>query len=201
MPVVVVTPPDPIISLAEAKKAIRVDYNDDDDLIEALIAAVTQAVDAPNGWLGRALGLQTLELRAAHFPGCCWHGHACFEPHFEQCLFHTGQHVVLPFRPVRSIVSIKYLDLAGVLQTMDPTAYSLSDDVLMPVFGTVWPAARLQPGAVQIQYTAGYPDGVPELITTALKLMLAPLYDTRGNTPAVVSGVAEVLLNHFWVVH
>ncbi|MCC0806511.1 phage gp6-like head-tail connector protein [Methylobacterium sp. W2] len=62
MRAVVVTPSDPIVSLAQAKKHLRVEHGDDDDYIADLVAVATGWLDAPDGWLGRALGLQTLEM-------------------------------------------------------------------------------------------------------------------------------------------
>jgi hypothetical protein len=58
MTLVVVTPPAPIVSLAEVKRQARVEsaFTDDDDLFTGLIAAATAALDGPGGWLGRALG-------------------------------------------------------------------------------------------------------------------------------------------------
>lgn len=67
MRVSVITPPEPIISLVEAKRHLRVEHDSDDAYIEGLIAVATAWLDAPDGWLGRALGEQTLEAR---FPVC-----------------------------------------------------------------------------------------------------------------------------------
>lgn len=68
MRVTVITPPEPIVSLVEAKRHLRVEHNSDDAYIESLIAVATAWLDAPDGWLGRALGEQTLE---AAFPARC----------------------------------------------------------------------------------------------------------------------------------
>jgi uncharacterized phiE125 gp8 family phage protein len=56
----IVTPPATTpVSLVDAKKHLRVDFPDDDDLIKAYVAAATQYVDGPRGFLGRALIDQT----------------------------------------------------------------------------------------------------------------------------------------------
>lgn len=70
MRVSVITPPEPIVSLDEAKRHLIVEGTDEarDAYIEALIAVATAWLDAPDGWLGRALGEQTLE---AAFPARC----------------------------------------------------------------------------------------------------------------------------------
>jgi hypothetical protein len=64
MRVVVITPPDPIVSWEEAKAHLRLDTDDEQAYVVALIAAAQQWIDGPGGWLGRCVGVQTLELRA-----------------------------------------------------------------------------------------------------------------------------------------
>jgi len=70
MRVTVITPPDPIVSLVEAKRHVIAEGVDEarDAYIESLVAVATAWLDAPDGWLGRALGEQTLE---AAFPARC----------------------------------------------------------------------------------------------------------------------------------
>jgi len=74
---------------------------------------------------------------------------------------------------LQSVVSVKYIDPAGVLQTLAPADY-LVDTVssrLYPAYNTPWPAIRLQPNAIQIEYISGYglAVDVPEEIKSAIK--------------------------------
>ena len=62
MSATVVTPPAPIVTLEEAKAHLRVDHADEDALITAVVATATAWLDGPDGWLGRALGEQMLEV-------------------------------------------------------------------------------------------------------------------------------------------
>lgn len=66
MTVVVVTPPEPIVTVEEAKQHVRIDDDGEKAYVEGLIAAAQGWIDGPAGWLGRAIGPQLLELRDDH---------------------------------------------------------------------------------------------------------------------------------------
>lgn len=64
MRVAVITEPGPIVSWGEARAHLRLDDGDEQKgYVEGLIAVATAWLDAPDGWLGRALGDQVLEAR------------------------------------------------------------------------------------------------------------------------------------------
>ena len=69
--------------------------------------------------------------------------------------------IELPQLPVRSIASVKYVNTAGVLTTIDPAAYRLDQRalraVLQPVYGGTWPTdVRSDDAAViTIAYVCG----------------------------------------------
>lgn len=133
MRVRVITPPEPILTPAE----IPGDHGDDDANVAALIQAVTEEIDGPQGWLGRSLGPQTLELTSGGF-----------------C---SGRNFLLPCRPIISIVSVKYLDSTGAEQTLDGgDDYGLADERLWFTNGFSFPATYCAPDAVRIRYKAGY---------------------------------------------
>jgi len=58
----------PILTTAEAKAQLRVDFTDDDDLIDAYIAAANDMMDAEHGELGRALVTQRWQATLSAFP-------------------------------------------------------------------------------------------------------------------------------------
>ncbi|WP_131193716.1 head-tail connector protein [Lichenihabitans psoromatis] len=202
----VVQAPARVISLADAKKYMRVEYDDDDDLIETLISSAVENVDGATGWLGRALGLQSLALRASHFPG---QGYDCargFDAHWHSSdrRRHHLHEIRLPCPPVLSVTSIVYADPNGFLVSYDPALYALLPEIdarfVVPAFGTVWPQTRVQPGAVVITYVAGYapPDAdqscaIPTDIKQALLLMVGSAYDNRSDK-APITGLAESIL-------
>lgn len=65
MNIFVVTPSDPVVTLDEAKRHLRIEHVDDDAYVTDLVAVATAWLDGPEGWLGRSLGDQVLE---AAFP-------------------------------------------------------------------------------------------------------------------------------------
>lgn len=128
MRVRVVTPADPIVDPSE------IPGSEDDARAIALIAAATEEIDGPTGWVGRCFGPQTLELVAD-----CW-----------------GERVfALPCPPIIGIQSVKYLDANGVEQTVSPSDYAIGSALW---FRPNWSAPSLAqaPDPVRIRYLAGY---------------------------------------------
>ncbi len=165
MRVVVVTAPEPVVSTEEAKAHLRVNHPDEDALIEAMVAAATAHIDGPEGWLGRAIGRQTLEARFD-----------AFEP-FGQSL---------PCPPVISIVSVTYIDVNGVEQTLAPTAFDLFDCDITPAWASSWPSVRSQREAVRVRYEAGYTT-LPKPLRAAILLMVSDLWSNRGTVSTVTA--------------
>ena len=88
---------------------------------------------------------------------------------------------------VQSIASLEYTDSTGVVNTIDPSVYTLVKDnfrahvVLQK--GQQWPEVDLQRGdAVDIQFIAGFGDGIsdiPEPIRRAILLLVSLWYERR----------------------
>lgn len=175
MRVFVVTPPEPVVSLEEAKEHLRVDGPDEDDLILAYIAAATGHIDGPDGWLGRSIGVQTLEMRFSLLsrPAC------------------NGTAIRLPFGPVSELVAISYLDGQGDVQEADLADFVLYGDEVEPVGSTYpWEGGSMQREAGRIQYRAGY-ETLPSAIRAAILLITGDLYANR-ETAVVGTGAAAV---------
>lgn len=132
MSVRVITPPDPVVTPAD----IAGSHAADDASVAALIGAVTEEIDGPTGWLGRAIGPQTLELIAPSF--------------------YFGRNLALPFPPVIGNVEIKYLDLDEVEQTVATANYRMIDNRVWFDAAYSFPATFCAPDGVRIRYTAGY---------------------------------------------
>lgn len=156
------------VALTEAKVHLRVDGTDEDALITSLIVAARQGAEHMTG---RALMPQALELALDCFPGV----------------------IKLPRPPFVSITSIKYIDEAGVEQTLAAEDYQIDSHseparVLLP-YGGSWPLVRWQANAVLIRYEAGYADAaaVPDEIKSWMLLRIGMLY---ANRESVATGVS-----------
>jgi uncharacterized phiE125 gp8 family phage protein len=157
--VAVITPPVSVVPLDIAKRHLRVEADnlDDDLLIQAYAAAATSHIDGPNGWLGRAIGVQTLEASFDRF--------AC-------------DFIRLPYPPITAIVSVKYDDTDEAEQTLAPSAYELDPEGVLRIGSEPWPTAYQRRGSVRVRYAAGF-EVTPPAITAALLLMTGDLYANR----------------------
>lgn len=188
MHVRVIEPPEVIVTWEEAKMHLRLDSDDEKTLVEALALAVSQWLDGPNGWLARSVGEQTLEGRFN-----------CF----------SERQIAIPFGPVVSVETIKYLDADGEEQTLDEAAYTLlSNGTVSLNSNSSWPAVYSDPEAVRVRYVAGYAPGgteeapistVPAAIKVAALLVIAFLFRDREASPsdALSSGSVYALLSPY----
>jgi uncharacterized phiE125 gp8 family phage protein len=166
--------------LAEVKANSRIDFDDDDALLGAMIAAAVSHLDGWTGILGRCLCQQTWRQ-----------DFDCFERALR-----------LPLAPVISVESVKYDDADGVERTVDPSNYRVLADERGPavvfVTGFAFPGLFIERPAVRVSYVAGYPDGegdgattVPDAIRHAILMIVAHWYENREEV-LVGSGAAAV---------
>lgn len=177
------TPPTALaVSVAEAKAHCKIEVPDEDTLIELYIRAATEMAEQR---VGRSLMPQGWLLTLDAFPAGA---------------------VLLRNIPVASIVSVTYTDPDGTEITLGTQLYQLNaaDDFapaeLSPAFGERWPATRIQPGAVRIEYTAGYstPAAVPHSVRSWILLQVAAMYENReaeGSVQTFALGFADRLLD------
>jgi uncharacterized phiE125 gp8 family phage protein len=192
MPLQLITPAsqEPV-SILEARQHLRVDFDDDDALISALISAARQAAETLTG---RQFITARWKLVLDSFPGPSLMGVPAGVPFTL-----PGHAILLPKGPVQSVVVINYLDMAGVLQTMPVANYaqdlSCEPARITPVFGQIWPIPLPQIGAVSVTFDAGYgaPEQVPEGIKSWIKLRVGSLYAHREDVAALSRGRIEPL--------
>ncbi|WP_428001802.1 head-tail connector protein [Acidovorax sp.] len=173
------------ITLAEAKAHLREDLADagNDAYITGLITVVRQAAEER---LQRTLLTSTWQRSDAGFTRGC---------------------IPLLFPRIQSITWLKYVAEDGTLTTLDPAAYELEathePGLLLPAYGLAWPAARARPGAVKVQYKAGYgdtADSLPKPIVQWMLLALTDLYENRARSserPVLPQDFADGLINSF----
>jgi len=189
---VLVTPPDPIVTRDEAKKHLRIDHVDDDAYIDALVETATASIDGRDGWLGRALAPQTWDLRLDR--NTVWQGSA----------------VRLPLPPLISVEWIKYRDRDGGEQTYAAGNYRVSGvgtyGAVSLRSGAVWPAVDDGDDAVTIRFRAGYQAGdppaaaVPAPIKHAILLMVGHLYSIGGENLFLRRETVEGVSSREWTV-
>lgn len=149
------------VSLSEAKAHLRVDHDDQDDLITAQIKAATAWLDGYAGILGRALITQTWRQDFAGF----------------------ADRLLLPVSPVIAIVGVSYFDAGNVQQTLDAGVHDLFIDArgayVTRRSGQSWPVTFRRADAVSVTFTAGYGAAadVPEPIRQAILLIVQRLFD------------------------
>ncbi|MBB3288163.1 MULTISPECIES: hypothetical protein [unclassified Rhizobium] len=180
MPVQVITPPAPIVTPAD----IPGGHAADDATIVAMIAAVTEDIDGPGGWLGRSLGKQTLELTLGRPKDC-------------SAKSFPSRAIALPYLPViANAVTVKYLDLDLAVQTVDPVSYKVFDDAVWFNSDFIFPAVADAPDAIRIRYDAGYGGStgngsVPERARQTIILCVQDLMRLQASDFAVRSETVE----------
>jgi uncharacterized phiE125 gp8 family phage protein len=107
---------------------------------------------------------------------------------------------------LQSVVSVKYLDAGGTLQTLDSSVYfvDVRNSVLFLKYGQVWPDTFPQSNAVQIEYVCGFGDAaaaVPDDIKEAIKFLVGhwEVHQTSmeaGRLSTVPYAVEQLLDNY-----
>ncbi len=192
--------PAPAITLEQAYAHLRLTplgsppEHPDDALLLDKIQAVTDELESCTGWLGRTLVTQVWRMDLSRMP--------------------SARRFQLPLPPLQSVESIAYTDADGNAAVVDPSTYTVvaaasSHDTSVGYIdlnhGQNWPRIQ-RPGdrAVQVTFTAGYPDGkVPPYIRAYMLLRLGFLYEHResvivapGALPYEMPGMNGMLENY-----
>jgi uncharacterized phiE125 gp8 family phage protein len=161
------------ITLAEAKQFLRVEHDDDDDVVAALIAGSRIHVETQTR---RALITQSWRLTRDVWP-------------------EAGCVALLPV-PVRTLDAIRVYKSDGTTLALDLAGFALDKSDaparLSPVHG-VPPAPERPAAGIEIDITCGYGGAgttVPEPLRHAIRLLVAHWYENRG----VVAASGEIAL-------
>lgn len=168
----VIEAPAPIVTIEEARAHLSDLPAEDETYVKSLILAATTWIDGPTGWLGRPLGIQTLELSAPDFAAL-------------DCEYYP-----LPFSPVLAGVSVKFRRPDGVWDEVPADDRVFDEMGAFPAAGKSWPNVFTGRGDnVRIRYKVGcgWLDGdpaspvshVPESIKFAILLLVAHWYASR----------------------
>lgn len=160
-PILITPPAVNILTLDEAKLHCRVDFDDDDALIESLILAAQSHLDGYSGVLGRCLINQTWQQSFDGF----------------RCSMR------LPFPDVSS-VTVKYFDANNAEQTLTD-GYELIEDGISSIvkFNSSFsqPSTYSDRGdAVKVEFVAGYgatADDLPPEVKVAANILVGYWYE------------------------
>jgi uncharacterized phiE125 gp8 family phage protein len=157
--------PTPILTLEDVKAHLRVDYTDEDTLINSLIAAAGDAIEV---YLWRSLRPTAWRMTALA----------------------TLSALLLPNSPILSITSVQTRTADGVLSLVDSAAYWLDADASM----LRWKENAVldaKAEALVVTYQAGF-STIPTSILQAAKLMIGHWYNHReSSTPERIKTLEE----------
>lgn len=167
-------------TLDEVKRHLRVEIDEDNDLISSYLTSARQTVEETTR---RALISQTWEFQFDGWP----EGDEIFR---------------IPFPPLGSVTKIEYLDEAGDLQTLAGSAYVVDVPAgptadyatIRLASGEEWPVVYDEPNSVRVTAVVGYGaagSSVPGPIKTSILLLVGGFY---ANREEVVTGTIATKL-------
>lgn len=175
------------VSVAEAKAHLRVEHDEDDTMIAAMIAAAVGHLDGWSGILGRCLVAQEWTRDLAGFPTC--------------------RELRLPFCDASDVSVSYYAPGATERSTLASSGWHLVEGAAAAAVhlaaSSKWPSTADRPDAVRVVATYGYgaPSDIPGPILAAILLMVGDLYRFRetavtgaGSARVVMSMTVEALL-------
>jgi uncharacterized phiE125 gp8 family phage protein len=173
MPSILLTAPavEPL-SLDEAKAFLRVEHNDDDDVIAALIAGSRLHVEAQTR---RVLITQTWRLMRDVWPP-------------------SGRVTVRP-APLQALTAARIYDEDGTAHEIDTQAF-VADAGASALAFAVWalPVPGRAAAGIELDVRVGYGDAatdVPEPLRQAIRLLVAHWYENRGLVAAETALLPE----------
>lgn len=169
------------VTLAQAKQHLKATASTSEDSL--ILANIHAAATHAQGFLNRALVTQTWELSLDAF-GC--------------------REIEIPKGQLQSVTSVKYIDEAGVEQTMSSSLYhvdSRSDPGRIVLDDAAsWPTTDCRPNAVVILFVCGYglAGAVPFWAHAAILLLAQYLEQRDANEK--LKDAAEALMQPYRIV-
>lgn len=160
------------------KSHLRVDFSEDDELIQALAESAVSLLDGWTGLLGRAMVSQTWSQS-----------------------FATLRQAPLLVGPVAEIVSVAWFAADGALvqgEVEDVSLSRLAGAPTLAAWSGVAPATSRRADAITIIYESGSaPDGIPAALRTAFLMLTDHLYANRGDGETSIPETVKALIQPF----
>lgn len=168
----VITPPafEPV-TLAEARRQLRLNEATDDSKVSELIAVARGHVEDISSL---ALATRAVEAR-----------------------FSDTEPLILPLGHVTAVTSVKYLDADGVEQIADTSDYRVDTGASLSrvIWADTAPTMLAAGDAVRVRYSVGYASAadMPPALRQAVMIVLADLYETRVPREVTLSTVEALV--------
>lgn len=161
------------ISVIDLKNHVRIDTDDEDDLIEIYAKSARELAET---FCNRVIASQQFKLTLDDFPGV----------------------IRLPKTPVISIDSFTYVDTSGNTQALTSNDYHFSNDefdpVIVPPYSGSWPNAQDGYEKVVITFTCGM-SSIPGHVKNAILMIGGDLYANRETlAPITVSEIPHTAI-------
>ncbi|MDC8756257.1 head-tail connector protein [Janthinobacterium fluminis] len=189
-----VAPTELAVDLAAARANMRIDGDHMDGLLTLWLKGIIMVLEHE---IDQCIMEQTWAVRLDVFPGISpWSVGGTDSGRVSAA-------IALP-HPVLAVTSVKYLDIAGVEQTLAPSAYKLVvqryQSYLIPKLGTRWPATANEADAVVVSVQCGYGStsaSTPENVQLYILAKLVEQFDpaTRLERDTVQSVFIDRLLD------
>lgn len=165
------------VAIATAKAHLRVDHDDDNAMIERLIASARSHVEKRTG---TKLVSRAIDVKCDGF----------------------GHLAAMADGPISGITSVKYIDTDGVEQTLATTVYELRTNgiaaAIVLKYNQSWPAAQMG-SQITVRATCGY-STIPPDITHAMLSIIGHWYENREALGDAASElpmmIDDILCNH-----
>jgi uncharacterized phiE125 gp8 family phage protein len=158
------------VSLAQAKRHLRVEQDDDDTLIAAYVAAARSWCE---GYAHRAFLYQKVTAYADDF----------------------AEVMELPLTPVLAVESLTYVDDSGATQTVAPALYQVDTSTgrIVLDYNQTWPSCRGYYHDVTVTYQAGYAQNYTcDTDDDGNSILVVPGHTYRANDAVMVYSDGDV---------
>lgn len=200
------------IGITEAKNYLRLDsgFNQDDGHITMLISAARQHAERITG---KALAQRTFRQVMDSMPyytdtiqsQLAYPPNYYSLPRFSTTLWNYSQMIKLFYPPVISVQDIRFVDSNGAAQALAQDVDFILDRQtyparIFPIPGRYWPPNYYTPNSCEIDFTAGYVDGLtatPDTHTVTSPTGQQPDSIVPVALPATIKRILLLLMG-FW---